>query len=66
MKDEENFREDASLEDMTINEFEFYSNIIPSYCEYLKDSGGVGANLTPKFYYGFYGFDEGLIFYAPK
>lgn len=54
------FREDANLDEMTINELAFYSTIIPFYESFLKSAGGhFETNEMPKFYYGFYGFDKG-------
>lgn len=60
LKNEGNFRDEASLDEMTVNELEFYSNVIPSYGKFLKESGGLEPELTAKFYFGFYGLDEGL------
>lgn len=54
------FREDARLDEMTVNELVFYRDILPTYEKLLIASGGkVKAEWTPKFYYGIYGFNEG-------
>jgi hypothetical protein len=60
LKNVEDFREDANLDEMTINELAFYSEILPFYENFLKDVKGFDTNWTPKFYYGFYGFEKGL------
>jgi Ecdysteroid kinase-like family len=60
MKNVEAFRDDAKLDEMTINELTFYSKIIPYYEKFLKTSGSdLETKWAPKFYYGFYGFDKG-------
>lgn len=45
---------------MTFNELSFYKDIMPFYKELLNDAEcGIESDWVPKFYYGFYGFDEG-------
>lgn len=56
----ENFREDAKLDEMTFNELTFYKDIMPFYKGLLNDAESeIDSDWTPKFYYGFYGFDKG-------
>lgn len=43
---------------MTFNELAFYKDIMPVYKNMLNDVG-IKSDWTPKFYYGFYGFDKG-------
>jgi hypothetical protein len=59
LKSDGNFREDANLDEMTINELEFYSNIIPTYEELLRTTGSFLLDCTPKFYFGFYDIVKG-------
>lgn len=62
MGDAGDFREDANLDEMTINELAFYSKILPFYENFLKvEQVDLEANWAPKFYYGFYGFSKGLL-----
>lgn len=54
------FRVDAKLDEMTVNELTFYRNILPAYEKLLSDAGGkVKAEWAPKFYYGMYGITKG-------
>lgn len=62
LKNTEAFREEANLDEMTINELSFYSKILPYYGRFLKESRADFEEISaPKFYYGFYGYDEGLL-----
>lgn len=61
LKHIDNFREDTKLDEMTFNELTFYKDILPAYKTILNNVGvEIGSDWTPKFYYGFYGFDKGF------
>lgn len=53
------FREEAKIDEMTINELAMFSKILPFYQKMFKDSG-MPVDSLPRLYYGFYGFDSGL------
>ncbi|CRL05479.1 CLUMA_CG018243, isoform A [Clunio marinus] len=61
MKQMEFFRENAKLDELTFNEFQFYENILPFYSELLKRTKlKLKANWTPRFYFGSYGPDRDI------
>lgn len=60
LRNDANFREITRLDDMTINELKFYSQILPIYKNILKKADIEDDDVAPRFYYGFYGFDKGL------
>lgn len=45
---------------MTFNELQFYAKFLPNFVQYAT-LGGVDANQTPKFYYGIYEVEHGLM-----
>lgn len=59
MKDLPNFREECNLDEMTWNELQFYSEILPILKKFVTKTNLNISNWTPKFYFGFYGFNEG-------
>lgn len=70
LKDNDKMREDCDLDFMTWNELKFYSKVIPCLREFLcEKSCDISTDWSPRFYYGFYGFDEGvksLLFFIIK
>lgn len=61
LKNDESYREIGNQDAMTINELNFYTQILPFYKKMLINAGlNNETDWTPKFYYGFYGFEKGI------